>query len=169
MRKWQVLLLVVFLGCGNAARTEFVSAYAALSEIELSRASGREPLRFENRRELDRHIARLVKRLHTASWQYAWLELRRIGRYAVPALIDELSDTTRSAVTAKALPGVVTPGERIFLTRGEVAYALLREIIGDYSNYRGTLPPFDKKAWEDWWRQNRSRINIHTDVVLGSG
>lgn len=163
-------VLLLAAGCGDRRRAEFVGTFQTISSISIFKAPEQfHELAFQTREELDKFVQLQVQRLHTASWQLAWLNLRRCGHYAVAALIAGLEDTVEASLTATALPGTVTPGERVFLTRGEVAYAVLREIIGEYSDYAGQMPPYSKAAWETWWAANHRRIRVRTEAVVRAG
>lgn len=161
-------LLVMVAGCTERRRqqgfADTMQSFEGVRIVGVPGASGQ--LVFETEDDLSRFIEQQVRRLHTVTWELAWLNLRRAGGYAIEPLIASLGDTRQASAPATALPGVVTPGERIFLTRGEVAYALLREIIGEYSDYRGALPAYDKVAWEAWWSANRSSVRITSEVVF---
>lgn len=161
-----VVLVLVIGGCGGTQRVASGSAYAALSEVTIIGKSEEAALVFPTEEMMERYIDMQVERLGGASWQEAWLSLRRTGRYAVEPLIATLDDDRAAMAAATALPGTVTPGDRIFLTRREIAYSLLKEIAGSYSTYKGELPPLDKKAWEQWWRANARRIEIRTEAVI---
>lgn len=169
MRSFPVLmLLLIVAGCGEN-RHEFMATYESISEAATERYGTESQLVFESREQLEEFVHTQVERLGSASWQKAWILLRAAGSYSVEPLIGTLGDRATASATVKALPGAITPGERIFITRGEVAYALLREIIGEYSNYRGQLPPNSQEAWEKWWRANSRNLQVQTRAVIKPG
>ena len=159
-------LCLLALGCGSRGERAYATAYEAVADIGIIGRGEARKLAFASEKELRLFLATQVERLTGPGWEDAWLRLRQAGRFAIEPLIAVLDDRRPASATVTALPGLISPGDRLFLTRAEVAYALLKEIVGSYSNYKGDLPPLHRKAWEQWWRRNSRRISIRTEVMV---
>ena len=48
-------------------------------------------------------------------------------------------------------------------TVGQVVYHVLIDIVTHRTDHEGELPLLDRKAWEDWWRENEQQIVFSAD------
>jgi hypothetical protein len=161
------VLCGLVLGCGARMKD---SAYE-LGSLQLSEADMRlvhgtgGRLVVSDKAALDEYIARQVSRLAGPAWEEGWLELRTLGAPVVEALIPLLDDTRPTYAGRNARPGVANPETIPNMTLGELAYGLLRDMITQYSDYSGTLPPFDKASWGKWWKENSRSITMSARIV----
>ena len=164
MRKKVGALAVLFVfGCGETVGP--IPEYRLeISKRLMGTVFGDQLLAAPSRPEKQKDIYLQVEldRLETAGWREAELALIGYGKKAIPPLIELLDSTKESQAVIKPL-GREVRTRSLTYTVGQVAYHVLMDIIGHRAGYEGELPPFKKTAWEDWWRENGSRIAFRTD------
>ena len=163
MKKIGATSLVLALGCGAA--TGPVPEY----RLEISKrlmgtvfGDGLLPPPEPTPRKKDMYLQVEIDRLKTAGWREAEIALIRYGKEAIPPLIDLLDSNEGSQAVIKPI-GREVRTKSLAYTVGQVAYHVLVDIVGHRTNWKKELPPFDKEAWEDWWRRNESRITFCWD------
>ena len=106
-----------------------------------------------------------IERLGSASWESARDRLFKLGKEVIPRLFANIERTEPTQVGVRLVPGPAVPERNDTWTFGQLAYAVLVEFVGGYTNYEGsTLPPLDKRAWEEWWVKNKKNLEAYSDL-----
>lgn len=113
--------------------------------------------------ELEDRAHKLIRRLTTENWKEAQSELFSIGRDAVPFLIDALAPSEQPRPGEPPLEAYAAgQPSRPSRTRplGDVAFECLDTLIRSHSDWKGSVPARDQKAWQDFWSANGSAIAL---------
>ncbi len=115
--------------------------------------------------ERDSRIKAEVERLATPSWEMARDELFKLGKDVIPWLIANMDRSDSTHVGIRPRPGPTVPEMKPTWSLGQVAYAVLLDFVGNYTDRRAAgLPPLDKIAWEKWWADNSGGIVVYSEL-----
>ena len=164
MMKIGLTTLAFPLGCAGRALGPIPEYSVQLSPELMGSVFGDRLLDAARRPPRDREIYLQVEldRLKTAGWQEAERALIRYGRDAIPPLIELLDSQEESQAALKPL-GREVRTRSLAYTVGQVAYHVLIDIVTHRTDHEGELPLLEKKAWEDWWRENEQQIVFCAD------
>ena len=161
------LVAISLSGCGGIAQKEVRQAYDVVELAETDRDMAFEMLKPEERLtpwERQVILAFQVKRLGGAGWREAHQTLVAMGKDSIPILIQALDRKDPVHHELKPRYGAQSHQPKRVFTLGEMAYQVLVDIVGHYSNYKGPVPSHSRPQWERWWASNGSGL-----VVLGRG
>ena len=114
---------------------------------------------------LDKYLQIQMRRLTTAGWEEGWMELKVLGVPAVESLVSVIGDETPTYSPRNASPGISYRAVSAQLTLGELAYALLKEMLQQYSNYTGPLPSNNAAEWKQWWETNSRSLKMTSRIL----
>ncbi|MHC5057433.1 MAG: hypothetical protein ACYTKD_22390 [Planctomycetota bacterium] len=104
-----------------------------------------------------------IERLATTSWRAARANIIEAGKDAIPRLIANMDRPELTHIPLRPVPGPTMPEARPTWTLGQVSYSVLRDLVGDYGNFKGAkLPPPEKAVWEGWWQKNKKGFVAYT-------
>ena len=104
--------------------------------------------------ELKERIQKNIYRLSTSAYKEAEAELIKIGKPAVPYLIDALEPAEKPVAGEAPLEAYVlyeTGRATRQRSLSEVAYEVLDSWVRNRTPYQGEPPGPDKKAWQKFW------------------
>jgi hypothetical protein len=107
-----------------------------------------------------------IERLATQSWRLARANIIAAGKDSIPRLIANIDRADPTHVPLRPVPGPTMPEARETWTLGQVCYAVLTDLVGDYgSSFKNAklLPP-RKAVWEEWWRRNQKKVVLYTEM-----
>lgn len=164
MKKIGLSMLGFLLGCAGGSVGPIPEYSVELPAELMGAIFGDEHLGASRTPPQDREIYLQVEldRLSTAGWEDAERALIRYGKDAILPLIGLLDSTAESQAALKPL-GREVRTQSLSYTVGQVAYHVLTDIFVHRTNYKGDLPPLDRKAWENWWRGNEQQIVFCVD------
>ncbi|MBI3831799.1 MAG: hypothetical protein HY291_19920 [Planctomycetes bacterium] len=113
--------------------------------------------------ELEDRAHKLIRRLTTENWKEAQAELFSIGKDAVPFLIDAMAPAEQPQLGEPPLETYAAgQPSRPSRTRplGDVAFECLDTLIRSHSDWKGSVPAREQKAWQDFWSANGSAIAL---------
>jgi hypothetical protein len=116
--------------------------------------------------EKENRILGAIRRLGTAGYREAQIELLGYGKDAVPYLIEAMGNSDSEgnvAPNSYQLGGhnkAVESRASRQRTRGEVCGELLTEMVQNHSNYKGELPTLNQEEWKAWWAANSDKITF---------
>ena len=164
MKKIGLMTFAFVLGCGGRGLGPIPEYSVQLSPELMGAVFGDRHLDAARKPPRDREIYLQVEldRLKTAGWREAERQLIRYGRHAIPPLIELLDSQEESQDVMKPL-GREVRTRSLGYTVGQVAYHVLMDIVTHCTDHEGELPLLDRKAWEDWWRENEQQIVFSAD------
>ncbi len=153
--------VAVLAGCGGP-KTGERSGFRAIAEYD--HYFFKNPASTESSPEVrSEAIKAEVERLATPSWRIARANIIAAGKDAIPWLIASVDSAEPTHVSLRPVPGPTMPEPRGSWTLGQVSYSVLRDLVGGYGNFDGTmLPPRSKAAWEKWWGASKKGLVTYT-------
>ena len=101
-----------------------------------------------------------ISQLATSSWERAKAKLIRIGRPAVPYLIEAMAGQTAGAFPAERYPLGGPRRTTRTVSLKDTAFAVLVAMFQNHSNYVGALPGKDAVAWREFWTHHGAHVQF---------
>lgn len=157
---WTLAVLVMLAGACPAVEQAVTAPTAEeLAAAEaLAKQKAMESIRAQA--ETEKETMEAISRLGTPGWERAKAALIRIGRPAVPYLIEAMAGQSAGAFPAQGYP-LGGPGRATrTVSMKDTAYAVLVAMFQNHSNYNGALPGKDAAAWREFWMQSCAGVEF---------
>ncbi len=137
-----------------------------INEPDPEYAARVELLRSRERVALEERIKRQISLLTTPEWRVAQADLIKVGRSAVPFLIDamKVDGDYNYALKSYSLQGPRRATRQRPLA--EVTYEVLVNLLHNHSNYQGELPGRHAAKWEEFWAANGSSVQLAGETLI---
>ncbi|MCZ7646071.1 MAG: hypothetical protein M5U26_12420 [Planctomycetota bacterium] len=109
-------------------------------------------------------IRKNIRLLTSPEWRTAQAELVKLGRSAVPHLIDAMA--AQDAYPAKSYSLQAPRRATRQRPLAEVAYEVLVNIVQNHSNFKGELPGRNQAEWQEFWNLNGASILLAQEALL---
>ncbi|GMV82732.1 MAG: hypothetical protein AMXMBFR7_39160 [Planctomycetota bacterium] len=137
-----------------------------INEPDPEHAAHVELMRSRERVALEERIKRQISLLTTPEWRVAQADLIKVGRDAVPFLIDSMKvdGDYDYALKSYSLQGPRRATRQRPLA--EVTYEVLVNLLHNHSNYQGELPGRHAAKWEEFWAANASSVQLAGETLV---
>ena len=149
---WILTVLVALMGSGFAAEQQTVVALTPEEQAAadaLARKQALDAIRAQMATE--KATMEAIAQLGTSSWERAKVKLIRIGRPAVPFLIEAMAGKSAGAFPAEGYPLGGPRRTTRTVSLKDTAFAVLVEMFQNHSDYNGALPGKNAVAWQEFW------------------